>query len=931
MIPKWFEKILNLRNPPPPKNQEEQDIIDLIDFLWKEIDAPINATGLKTKIKAFRELSASKKIETLPEMYLSLEEHFSEKKKGNPKALQSLRDQVFIDYNSLFKHKNFKLIFEPLKEQELTLCKVFLSEVLEKSSELVGNFNEPKIIRIKKYLDVNYDFRTVDLIRERKKLLEFSNEIFLRIKNSLGINAITNIYLLIYKKHFESYHLLDSFTAILNVIPEEILAKDLINFPSKQQMLKMLQKQLLSLEEINERLTEEIIERKKVEEELKYSEHLNTTILETAMDGVILVNSNGVVLNWNKQAENILELKREETIGKSIYSLVPRKLRQELQRSFSNYIKTGDDELINKRVETSVNRRNGTVVYVELTIIAIETKDDYMFNAFFRDITNKKIIDNEIREAKVLAEKSTKAKSVFLSNMSHEIRTPLNVILGLTGILQKSDFNNPYIDKKNLDGIQFSAENLLMLINDILDFSKIEAGKLTLHNTDFNLQELISNISGGFKIKADEKGIEYVMDIAPSVPKFIIGDQLRLNQILVNLLGNAIKFTHKGKITIAAKAEKEEENHVVINFSVKDTGIGISKDKLENIFESFYQVHKPGKNKIEGTGLGLSISKQLIELQGGNLNAKSQPGEGSTFDFSIRFQKSNFTTSNQNIGTKAATKNAHDLSGMRVLVVEDNKMNQFFIKQLLSNWDIVTEVAENGKIALEKVMHSTYDLILMDMHMPVMDGPETAALIRKSENPIISQTPIVACSADVFPESKKKASEAGMNFYLTKPLSEKALEEILFSLRSTSHQNDIVPTKISGNTKYPITSPLKKICDLSFLKKTFDDDNEVIQKVLELFVEDTPGDFEKLRLEIQGQNFFTTKELAHKLKSSFKTIGLNKEAVLLQEIENSSLNKQNFKEIKELFQRLDQSFPQILTEINESIQDLNSSNPTKNN
>ncbi len=924
MIIQWFKRILNPKKTDPPKNQEEQDILDLIDFLWKQINTPANGTTLKTKVKVFKELSTVQKIQSLPEIYLSLEEYISEQKRGNQQFIQSLRSTIFIEYNSLFKYKNFKLIFEPLKEQELTLCKVFLSEVLEKSSELVGTFTEPKIVQIKKYLDANYDFQRIDLIRERKKLLEFSNEIFLRIKNSLGINAITNIYLLIYKNHFESYHLLDSFTAILNVIPEEILAKDLINFPSKQQMLKMLQKQLLSLEEINERLTEEIIERKKVEEELKYSEHLNTTILETAMDGVILVNSQGTVLNWNKQAENILELKREETVGHSIYSLLPYKLRKELQSSFNNYIQTGSDELINKRVETSVNRKNGTVVYVELTIIAIETKDDYLFNAFFRDITNKKIIDNEIREAKVLAEKSAKAKSVFLSNMSHEIRTPLNVILGLTGILQKSDFSNLHVDKKNLDGIQFSAENLLVLINDILDFSKIEAGKLTLHDTDFNLQELISNISRGFKIKADEKGLDYKMIIDPSVPKFIIGDQLRLNQILINLLGNAIKFTHKGEIAIYVKPKKIEEKHITINFIVKDTGVGIPEDKLNTIFESFYQVHKPGKNKIEGTGLGLSISKQLIELQGGKLNAQSEPGRGSAFDFSIKYSKSEFKSATQPEEGKTTSKNTHDLSGMKVLVVEDNKMNQFFIKQLLSNWEIDTHVAENGQVALEKIERYAYDLILMDMHMPVMDGPEAAVLIRKSQNPNISQIPIIACSADVFPESKKKATESGMNFYLTKPLSEKALEEILFSLKPNTDQNTINFNKISESVKNTIANNSAKIYDLSFLKETFDNDPEVIQNVLQIFIEDTPEDYEKLKTGIKDQDFLTTKEIAHKLKSSFKTIGLNNEATFLQEIENTSRQGADFVQIEALFKKLDQNFPQILREIENSIKELNS-------
>lgn len=918
----WLKKTLTpKRQANFPKNQQEEELIKLVDFLWRKIDMPSGAINLKSKIKTFEQDSLPQKIKSLPEIYLLLEEYISEKNTANRLTKPSIRALVIQHFNTVLKYDNFKLIFTPLEEQELALCKVFLLQVLEKSSELIGSFNDPKIKSIKEIIEAPYDFKNIDLIKERTNLLEFSNEIFLRIKISLGINAITNIYLLIYKKHFQSYHLLDSFTVTLNVIPEEILAKDLINFPSKQQMLKMLQKQLYSLEEINERLTEEIVERKKVEEELKYSEHLKTTILETAMDGIILVNRKGTVINWNKQAENILEIKKEETIGRSIYSLVPYKLRHELKNSFNNYIKNGDDELINKRVETSLKRKNGTVVYVELTIIAIETKDDFLFNAFFRDITNKKVIDNEIREAKVIAEKSARAKSTFLSNMSHEIRTPLNVILGLTGILQKSDFNNPEIDKKNLDGIQFSAENLLVLINDILDFSKIEAGKLTLHNTDFNLRELMTNISRGFKIKSDEKGLEYEMKIHDSIPQFIVGDQLRLNQIIINLLGNAIKFTHKGKITIEVKTEKQDKESITISFSVKDTGVGIPENKLKNIFESFYQVHKPGKNKIEGTGLGLSISKQLIELQGGSLNAKSKPGLGSTFEFSIQYQKSDFKSNKQhkNVSSKEQT---HILSGMKILVVEDNKMNQFFIAQLLSNWNIETDIADHGKLAIEKLKDTEYDLILMDMHMPIMDGPETAEYIRTSTNPKINQIPIIACSADVFPESKKKAIESGMNFYLTKPLSEEALEEILSSIKHSSLEKNYFSNRDNNQEEIPMVST-PKFCDLSFLKKTFGNDTETIQSVLQIFIEDTPKDYELLKQYIYIKDQKLIKETAHKLKSSFKTLGLQKESELLQHIEKYS-DEHNFHEIAESFRELDTSYPQIIEEIAQQVKEFDS-------
>ena len=895
-------------------NKDERAINDLINYLWKEIDLPISDGSLKSKIKAYRKSSLERRIEGLPEIYLILEDYITEKNVLKKSDRQNLRKKIQHKFSSLSKLPHFKPVFIDLKEQELTLCKLFLTRVLDKSIELLGLQVSDEILYIKAQLRKEYNFSNLDIITERKKLLDFSTKIYSVFKDSLGINAITNIYLLVYKNHFQAYNLLESFTATLNVIPEEILAKDLIHFPSKQQMLKMLQKQLYSMEEINERLTKEVIERKKIEEELKFSEHLKTTVLETAMDGTILATSEGIVVNWNKQAEDILKVSREETIGKSIYSFVPKKLREELKSSFESYIKTGKGQLINRRVETSVYLRDESVVYVELNIVPIKIKDDYLFNAFFRDITNRKIIDNEIREAKDIAEKSAKAKSIFLSNMSHEIRTPLNVILGLTGILQKSDFSNPEMDRKNLDGIQFSAENLLVLINDILDFSKIEAGKITLHKTDFNIHELLKNVSRGFKIKAEEKGLLFNLHIAEDIPKFIIGDQLRLNQILTNLLGNAIKFTQKGSVSLYAFLEKNSHNHhSTLKFRVEDTGIGIPKDKLHRIFKSFYQVHKPGESKIEGTGLGLSISKKLIELQGGSLNVKSDLNKGSLFEFTVNYQKSNLKSQSSTKQNLSLHRKSKKLNGMKVLVAEDNKMNQFFIGQLFHEWDIEADIANNGKEVLEKLEGAEYDLILMDMHMPVMDGIEATTHIRKSSNPDINQIPIVACSADVFPEAKRKAIEVGMNYYITKPISEKALEEILFSLRDIpKEERDALDRSLANQVD---TKTNNKKLNFEFLDSNFGKDTAVIRQVLEIFLQETSEDLIELQVNARTRDWDSIKHYAHKAKSSFSTLGFTDSASNLQEIETLSQKQENIDRIQLLSKDVQDSFDRITIEI----------------
>ncbi|GAA3509268.1 hypothetical protein GCM10022393_21870 [Aquimarina addita] len=919
MIRQWFKNLSGKKHPHIADTQDEKDLIALINYLWNEVDLRHNTPDLKTKVDDFKSFSLENKIHYLPRIYLTLEDYLTQKNLIRRHTKQTIQNKVITDFKFAFQYKNFELIFDTLQGQEIALCSVFLSKVLDRSSELIGKLEDSEITEIKQSLHTDFNTVNSNFIAQRKQLMTFSSVLFSKIQQHLGKNLLSNIYLIVYKEQFESYHLLDSFTAILSVIPEGIFDKELINFPSKKQMLRMLQKQLFSLEEVNDKLTKEIIEREKIEDELKHSEQLKSNILETAMDGIILVNKHGIVLDWNKQAETILKVTKDEAKGKSIYPLVPAKLREELKTSIIDYINNGNGQLINKRVETSFFLKDKTIVYVELTIVAIKTKDDYLFNAFFRDITNKKIIENEIREAKVSAEKSAQVKSTFLSNMSHEIRTPLNVILGLSGILQKSDFTDISRDRENLHGIQFSAENLLVLVNDILDFSKIEAGKLIVNKVDFNIHELIKNLSKGFKIKADEKGLRYKVDIDPSLPKFIIGDQFRLNQILTNLLGNAIKFTQNGEVQISIQTKKEDDTTISIQFSVSDTGIGISTDKLNNIFESFYQVHKPATQKIEGTGLGLSISKQLIELQGGSLQAKSEINKGSRFEFAITFKKSKLKSS-ENLNQKTInSKHISKIEGMKVLVVEDNKMNQFFMKQVFSNWNIKIDIADNGKIALEKLDTKKYDLILMDMHMPIMDGPETAIHIRNSNDPEIKNIPIIACSADVFPVSKKIAIESGMNFYLTKPVSEKALEEILSSLQPFSLKSNTLLEEVETISYAIKANDIKEFCDFSILKQTFENDIEVIQSVLHIFIEETTQDFELLKNLVSKKEYIQAGEIAHKMKSSFKTLGINELSDMLQRIESDAKNGKDLNSISGIFNDIERLFPHVTKEVEKEI------------
>ncbi|UZO80452.1 ATP-binding protein [Aquimarina sp. ERC-38] len=922
MLVNWFKERFIHTSLFRTHSSEEHNVDIFIKKLCTIYKVNNNSETISVKVQEFYNASLSHKISLLPELYLDLEQVIINSCMERRETKKTLRTYIETNFPLVLKYTNFNLIFKPFKEQEKLLCGLFQMTLLNKFSEIGHSYNHPAFSEIKSKLEPFCKQECFTTLYNPEKFNALSLKIYQSALIVFGTTDTTTMYLEVYQYFFKSYFLLDSFTSLLQVIPKEIFGTNLINLPSKPDMLRMLQNQLVSIEEVNDQLNDKIQERDRIEEDLKQSERIKARILDTAMDGIILSDQEGIVLDWNKQAENILKVKKEETIGKSIYRLVPRKLREQLKNSFSDYVTKGKGDFINKRIEREVILKDNSKIYVELTIVAIHVKGEVLFNSFFRDITDRKIIELEIKEAKKIAEKSALAKATFLSNMSHEIRTPLNVILGLTNILQKSGFSNIEQDQKNLDGIKYSAENLLVLINDILDFSKIEAGKLTIQPSDFNILESIDNLTRGFLIKAHEKGIQFKTEIDPELPKFIKGDQHRLHQILTNLLGNAIKFTKHGCVTLQIKLKETTFSGMRIQFSIIDTGLGIPEEKLERIFESFYQVHAPGKHKFEGTGLGLSISRQLIELQGGILEAESTINVGSTFTFQLNYEQSKFIPV-----TKKDSKNSSRVQTdlpkkMKILVVEDNKMNSFFLNQLLTNWNLSATVAMNGVEALQLLENDTFDVILMDMHMPVMDGLETTSVIRNHTNPLIRNIPVICCSADVYPEAKKAALEVGMDYYLTKPIHEEALEKLLATI---TQSKPLVRTRVRQMNRLKIETPQvskqKKYtyCNFNFIESTFRNDPNSICSVLQMFMNETPKDFEDLRKYLKAADQIMIKETAHKIKSSYHTFGIYKEAEYLQDLENVTLTESTQPLIMTKYLNLQDSLPHILKEIEERL------------
>ncbi|RKR81919.1 phospho-acceptor domain-containing protein [Mucilaginibacter gracilis] len=405
-----------------------------------------------------------------------------------------------------------------------------------------------------------------------------------------------------------------------------------------------------------------------------------------------------------------------------------------------------------------------------------------------QQVSKAKELETQLILSKEIAEKAALTKSQFLSTMSHEIRTPMNAVIGFTHLLLQLEPRPDQMEYLKL--LKFSAENLLVLINDILDFSKIEAGKVEFEDADFSIRELVSNIRLALLQKANEKDIQLKLLIDDDMPGAVKGDPVRLGQILTNLISNAIKFTKIGRVTILASFNKKTATETIIDFEISDTGIGIPADKLEHIFDSFTQAAADTTRKYGGTGLGLTITKKLLELMGSEIKVKSEVGVGSTFYFSIKLKNSNVQFVNDiksplQIETKS-------LKGVKLLIAEDNQINVILAKQYMKLWDVECDVAENGEIALTLVQTNNYDMVLMDLQMPELDGYQTTVAIRNLPDEKFKNLPIIALTASAMLDIKDQAFVVGMNDYLSKPFNP---DELYKKIHNYSKLNNLAASR----------------------------------------------------------------------------------------------------------------------------------------
>ncbi|MES2617158.1 MAG: ATP-binding protein [Bacteroidota bacterium] len=642
------------------------------------------------------------------------------------------------------------------------------------------------------------------------------------------------------------------------------------------------------------------------------------SLIEASLDPLITINNEGKITDMNEALANITGISRENLTGTDFFDYFtdPQKAREVYQEVFAKgsvadlplTLRHKDGKLTDVKFNGSVYKDDKGIV-LGIVIVA-------------RDVTEQKRIATELTEAKIFAEKATKiaedaqskaemateiavnavkAKQQFLSNMSHEIRTPMNAIIGFTKVVLRTELT----DKQNeyLTAIKISGDALIVLINDILDLAKVDAGKMTFEKTPFKLASSISAMLHLFETKIMEKNLILIKEYDKNIPEVLIGDPVRLHQIINNLVSNAVKFTIKGSITVSVTMIEESEDQVTIEFAISDTGIGIVDSKIDNIFENFQQATSGTSRLYGGTGLGLAIVKQLVEHQGGSIRVKSYIDKGSTFSFTLNFQKTVEATEIES-GLVELDKEVIDLN---ILVVEDIALNQLLMKTLLEDFGFKCDIAENGKIAIEKLLLKTYDMILMDLQMPEMNGFEATEYIRKKLNLNI---PIIALTADVTTVDLAKCNAVGMNDYIAKPVDERLLHHKI---------TGIIKKNILNNRRHehpPVIINSIKCTNLDRLRQITKSKTELMMQMIDLYLTQTRYLVPKMKESSNNKDWHALEATIHKMIPSFSIMGFDTEyETIAKKIQENAVLQTHIDKIPAMVTQIEQICLQACIEL----------------
>jgi len=593
--------------------------------------------------------------------------------------------------------------------------------------------------------------------------------------------------------------------------------------------------------------------------------------VNAAMDAIIIIDEDGMIAGFNPAAEETFGFKFDDVVGKKLSeTIIPFRYRKAHEDGMTNYLKTGEAPVLNSRIEIEGLHANGEELQIELAIREISTDSGKLFFGYARDIGERKAAEQDLIDAKNEAEVASKAKARFLAMMSHEIRTPLNGVLGIVNLLDDTDLDTE--QRELLSTARDSGQSLLSIINDILDFSKLEAGKFTIENSPFELTTLVESIINLIRPQAAEKGLLLNYLIEPSEDRVVIGDPDRIRQVLLNLVWNAVKFTDAGTIDLRIHALDENQ----VRFAVTDTGIGIAEDKIGNLFADFSTLDEQRNARVSGTGLGLVICKSLVEAMDGSIHVKSSKGNGSRFWFDLPLEPSEeqLAVADDTDWLPAYEK---QLSGKKILIAEDNVTNQFIIRNYLSRIGCLVDIANDGAEAVKMFENGQYDLILMDISMPKLDGFETTAEIRNCGH-ANANLPIIAFTAYASREDHQKILANKMDGYVTKPFTR---EQLLGTMLKTFGDQVSSDAEIAIEPEHAEKADF----DLDGVAAVFEgQDLETSQMLLEQFASDLDRFTNVISKNLAEENWSGIERASHGLKGSSGMFGAKKLCDLAEKV-----------------------------------------------
>jgi two-component system, sensor histidine kinase and response regulator len=630
-----------------------------------------------------------------------------------------------------------------------------------------------------------------------------------------------------------------------------------------------------------------VIERKRAEEERARL----AAIIDSSYDAVIGMTLEGAITSWNVGAERLYGYTPEEAVGCSMALLIPNELDDEGERILETLRRGRRLE----QFETVRRRRDGREIHVSLTASPIMNADGRVIGAaaIERDITGRIRVQNDLQTAKEAAEIANRAKSEFLANISHELRTPMNAIIGMTQLALSEDLS-PVV-RDYLETAEDSAHVLLHLLNDILDFSRFESGKFQMDQMLFPLRETLAESIKTLAVRAREKNLDLTCDVADDVPDGLIGDPVRLGQIILNLVGNAVKFTERGTVAVTVRVDSQHTDEVCLHFSIRDTGIGISLQDQQRIFTPFTQADSSTTRHFGGTGLGLAICQELTDLMQGRLWVESEVDCGSTFHFTARFP----LPTDEELQAAHVRKQGEKLHGylgpaadrgantrhvleadldmrrpLRVLLAEDTPANQKMVKSIVEKRGHSIEVAQNGREAVDLFQLGEFDVVLMDVQMPLIDGFQATGIIRSMEQSVGRKTPIVALTAHVMHGDRERCLAAGMDAYISKPIHPRSLIELIESLSNLFTEGELIEFNNSATQQCLLSSSndgkasqaTNPIFNLRATLERLGHDEKLLYDIVRFFLEDSPGMLDEIRRGIENRDAEQVTRVAHSLK-----------------------------------------------------------------